>query len=746
MTYAHMIANFSIFAHLTPEAIQTLSENLEEVTLSAGEVLFSQGEPGDAMYIILSGKLQVSQLASHEASLGELGPGQTVGELAVLTGQPFTTTVFACESAVVLKLARPVFENLAKIHPELVTRLIGELMLRFRQTRTVMILTSLFGELDRETLEDLQKKLVWRKLERGQVLCHQGEPGEELYIVSQGRLQFSIQIAGEKRDLGEVAAGESIGEFSLLAEKGTPESLRSATVSATRASEVIVISRMVFEGLLRQHPEVLLKLTRRIIRRELQITAPAAQKVSALVIAVLPIHPARSLDDFSGHLKQVFDILGSTLDWDPDRFDQLYGKPDASQTPIDHPTSSLINVWLDEHERQHQYVIYSVPQPLDDSARLAAWARRCVENADIILLVGDERDDPRMGALEAELASARIRARLELILLHPDVCKVPSGTLSWLTPRRAEASPIQMHHHLRMGNPADFRRLARRLSGNPIGLTLGGGGARGWAHIGAIRALEEYGIEVDWVGGASMGAIIAAGYALGWSVEKLNQLAASFSNPQKLLDYTLPYASITATGRITKLLRELCGESQLEDAWRPFFCVSANLTRGEEQLHTSGLIWETVRASMAFPAVFAPILYNGDVLIDGGAANNVPVDRMRELCPTGTVIGVDLSTSSPVNGQYNFGPSLSGWQVLFSRLNPFVKEIKAPNLVDVVGGIVYSNNRYRLNEVWRCADLLIHVPVEAYGLLEFDKYRQIIELGYQSTREQLQGFKARKNP
>ncbi len=744
MTYAHVIANFSIFAHLTSEAIQTLAENLEEVRLPAGAVLFSQGQPGDAMYIILSGKLQVRQLEKREALLGELGPGETVGELAVLTGQAFTTTVSTREGAVVLKLARTAFEGLAKVHPELVTCLIGELMSRFRQTRTAMMLTSLFGELDRQTLDDLQEKLIWRQLERGQVLCRQGDPGEELFIVSQGRLQFSIQIDAEKRDLGEVAAGESIGEFALLAEKGTPESLRSATISATRASEVIVISRAVFEGLLKQHPEALLKLTRRIIRRELQVTAPAAQKVSALVIAVLPIHPARSLGDFSRQLKQAFAVLGPTLDWDPDRFDQAYGKPGASQTPLEHPTSPLINVWLDEVERQHQYVIYSVPQPLDDSARLAPWARRCVEDADIILLVGDEQDSPGLGALDAALATTHIRARLELILLHPDACQVPAGTLSWLTPRRAGANPVQGHHHLRVGNPADFRRLARRLNGNPLGLTLGGGGARGWAHIGAIRALEESGIEVDWVGGASMGAIIAAGYALGWSVEKLNQLAVRFSDPKKLLDYTLPYASLTATGRITKLLQELCGESQSEDAWRPFFCVSANLTRGEEQLHTGGLIWEIVRASMAFPAVFAPILYQGDVLIDGGAANNVPVDRMRELCPTGTVIGVELSTSSPVNGQYNFGPSLSGWQVLFSRLNPFVKEIKAPSLVDVVGGIVYSNNRYRLNEVWRSADLLVRVPVEAYGLLEFDKYRQIIDLGYQSTREQLQGFTARK--
>lgn len=747
MNSTHLIAGLSIFSNLTPEAIQALSTKMVEKRLPAGDVLFSQGDPGDAFYVIISGRLRLRlcQPDGIETLIGDLGPGECVGEMAVLTGQPRTATAIATEETGLLRLSKLDFDGLANVHPDLITRLIGELLPRFQQTRTNLILTRLFGQIDEGTLGDLQKKLEWRHLAGGQVLCRQGEPGDELYIVVQGKLRFTVAEAGETRDLGEVGAGESVGEFALLAESGTPESLRSATVSAIRTTDVIVITRPVFENLLRQHPQILLKLTRRIIRRELQITQSAPPGMSALVIAVLPTRPNQEVGEFSRQLAQALGSLGSTLVWDPDRFDELYGKPGASQTPLDHPTSLVINAWLDEHERQHQYVIYEVSLPLDGAGRLTPWAQRCAEDADIILLVGDDKTDPAPTAVEAELAKAHIRARLELALLHPANCQVPSGTLSWLTPRRSGAVSLQSHYHVRLGNSADFRRLVRRLSGHPIALTLGGGGARGWAHIGAIRALEEAQVEVDWVGGASMGAIIAAGYALDWSVEKMNQIAVSFSNPKKLLDYTLPYASITATRRITALLQELCGESQIEDAWRPYFCVSANLTRGEEQLHTSGLIWKAVRASMAFPAVFAPVFEDGCVLIDGGAANNVPVDRMRELCPTGTVIGVDLCTSSPVNGQYNFGPSLSGWQILLSRLNPFVKEIRAPNLIDIVSGIVYSNNRYRLNEVWRCADLLIRVPVEAYGLLEFDRYAEIVETGYVSTREQIKGFHYRKN-
>jgi len=736
------IAKLPIFSSLTSAAIQALSAQLVEKRLAAGEILFSQGEARDNLYLIISGKLclRLRQPDGLEILVGELGPGESVGEMAVLTGQPQTTTAIASEASELLYLSKAAFEQLAKIHPDLVTRLIGEMLPRYQRIRATLFLTRLFGQLDEQTLGALQKNLEWRHLDSGQVLCLQGEPGNEMYILVQGRLRFKVEVAGETRNLGEVGSGESIGEFALLAEKGSPESLRSATVSATRATDLIVITRPVFENLLNQYPQILLKLTRRIIKRELQINQSATGGANALVVAVLPVDPRQALDEFSRQLAKALTTLGSTLVWNPERFEASYGKPGAAQTPLDDPTSLVINSWLDEHERQQQYVIYEIPEPLGNTDQLTPWAQRCLEDADVILLVGEAKADPIPAAVESRLAVIPTRARLELALIQSTACQVPSGTLNWLTPRRSGPSQIQAHHHLRLGNCADFNRLARRLSKRPIALTLGGGGARGWAHIGVIRALEEANLEVDWVGGASMGAIIAAGYALDWPLEKLNQLAITFSNPKKLLDYTLPYASITSTRRITALLQELCGESQIEDAWRPFFCVTANLTRGEEQTHTSGQIWKAVRASMAFPAVFAPVFEDGCVLIDGGAANILPVDRMRELCPTGKVIGVELSTSSPVNGSYNFGPSLSGWQVLFSRLNPFAAEIKAPTLIDIVGGIVHSNNRYRLNEVWRSADLLIRVPVEAYGLLEFEKYAELIETGYTAAKEQLKLF------
>jgi len=739
MDILNFIADLPLCHGLDPAAVQSLAAGLTIQELPGGAELLCQDDRSDAFYIVASGEicLQLTQTGDCSVATQPLTHGQCFGEISLLAGQSCSVAVFANLPTRLLCLSRPAFDHLAEAYPGLASRLAAALLERFQLLQAYLILTRLFGSLDQALLSDLQAQIEWRRLTSGEVLFRQDDPGDEMYLVAQGRLRFAVEEGAGARDLGEVGAGESIGEFALLAERGSPESRRSATVYAIRATDLIVITRAVFEGLLCQYPQALLKLTHRIIRRQLRLGQQVSSRLGAMVICLLPVHPTQSLDEFARQLSDSLNGLGASQTLDAAHFERLFGKPGAAQTPLDHPASPVINAWLDERERQLQYVIYNVQPVLDPGGRLTPWAQRCLEDADVILLIGEEGADPAPAAIEAALPTARTRARLELALIHPAACQFPSGTSAWLSPRRSGDFPVKAHYHARQGNAADFRRLARRLAGCPLGLALGGGGARGWAHLGVIRALEERGLEVDWVGGASMGAIMAAGYALDWSTERLRQFAESFSDPKKLLDYTFPYASITTTRRITELLRGLIGDLDIEDTWRPFYCVSSNLTRGEEQLHLDGRLWKAVRASMAFPGVFAPVSDGGCLLIDGGAANNVPVDRMREQCPTGTVIGVHLVTNSPVSGPYDFSPHLSGWRSLLGRLNPFSQSAKIPNLLDILNGLVYSITRYRLNEVGECADLLIRIPVEAFGLLEFDQYAQIIELGYVTAKEQL---------
>jgi predicted acylesterase/phospholipase RssA/CRP-like cAMP-binding protein len=586
-------------------------------------------------------------------------------------------------------------------------------------------------------LQALQAVVAWQRLDCGQVLFRQGEPGDTMYIVIQGRLRLTVTDPdGRERILGELGAGECVGEFALLAEGGAAESRRSATVAATRLTDVIALARPHFEAVLARHPHALLNLTRRIIRRQGRLSQGLVLEVGALVVAVVPLQPGLAVVEFAQHLAQALAPLGATLHMDAESFEQRYGKPGAAQTPLDQPASLVIDAWLDERECEQRYVIYSAVPTLDEGGRLTHWARRCLEDADIILLVGAADADPAPAAFDLALPAAHTQARLELVLLHPADCLLPQGTPAWLAARPA----LQAHHHVRQGRPADLRRLARRLSGRPVGLVFSGGGARGLAHIGVLQALAEANLEVDWVAGASMGALIAGACALDWSHERLVALAAQFSDRRKLLDYTFPYTAITATRRITRLLQELSAGADIADTWRPFFCISANLSRGAEQVHLSGPLWQALRASMAFPAVFAPLLAAGDVLIDGGAANNLPVDHMRRLCPTGLVIGVDMVTKPPLQQPYHFGPSLSGWQALLARFTLLGRPLRAPSLLEIVAGVVDSNSRFRLDVVRPCADLMLAIPVADFGLLDFDQHAAIIKLGYAAAREQLSAW------
>ncbi|HMB25171.1 MAG TPA: cyclic nucleotide-binding domain-containing protein [Anaerolineales bacterium] len=737
MNTLDFLTRLPIASQMSQDTLRALAAELEPRSLSRGTVLFAQGDTGDALYLVVSGKLQASVCSATDGRtfVSIITPGQFVGEMALLTNQPRSATVTALENSELLCLKKSVFERIEAEHPDLLAGLASQLLPRFERDQTRRILKNLFGDLDDALLLSMLEKMDCGRLHSGEVLFFQGEPGDEMYIVIQGRLRMVVKDAmGAQRTLGEVGAGECIGEFVLLAESGTPESLRTATVYATRLTDYLVIRRPVFEELLRQYPQAMMSLTRQIVRRSASISKPVPFSEDSIVITLLPLCVGQPLADFTEQLTHSLNALGATLFIDAARFDQMYGKPGASSTPLDHPLSLVINAWLDEREREHKFTLYETASPLGHEGKLTSWAQRCLEDADIILLVADADDDPNLTEIEKALAALQTRARLELVLRHPAERALPSGTARWLAVRH-----VQAHYHVRNGCQSDFRRMARRVAGKPVGLTLAGGGARGWAHLGVLRALEEANIEVDWVAGASMGSIVAAGSALGWSSEKLCELATTFSNPKKLLDYTFPYASLTSTRYITALLQELYA-GNIEDTWRPYFCVSADVTYGRERMHTSGPLWKAVRASMAFPGIFAPVLEDGCVLIDGGAANNLPIDRMREMCPTGTVIGVDLVNNSPVNGKYDFGPSLSGWQALASRL-PFVgRKINAPTLIDIVGGIVYSACYYHLNEVWRSADLLIKVPVQAYDILDFDKYAEVIEIGYRAAQEQLKGF------
>ena len=259
-----------IFQHLDPAAIQAVAVEMATKSLPEGHVLFTQDNPGDAFYIVISGKLRVSIFPTGEAETfsNDLKTGECIGEFSLLTGQPRTATVTALEDSELLCLTKSDFDRLAEKYPSLLTGLANQLLPRFLQDQTRVALKNFFGDIEDALLRELLMNLDCSRCHSGQTLFSQGEPGDAMYIIVQGRLRSVIKESdGSERILSESGTGECVGEFALLAESGTPQSLRTATVYATRLTDMIVITRPIFENLLQQYPQALITLTRKIVQR-----------------------------------------------------------------------------------------------------------------------------------------------------------------------------------------------------------------------------------------------------------------------------------------------------------------------------------------------------------------------------------------------------------------------------------------------------------------------------------------------
>ncbi|MCH9670722.1 MAG: patatin-like phospholipase family protein, partial [Gammaproteobacteria bacterium] len=296
------------------------------------------------------------------------------------------------------------------------------------------------------------------------------------------------------------------------------------------------------------------------------------------------------------------------------------------------------------------------------------------------------------------------------------------------------------HHHVRLQSEADFDRLCRMLTGTQIALVLGGGGARGAAHVGVLRALEEQGIPVDMIAGTSFGAIMAAGPALGWDSQTLGVgIKRALVDPGKPLDYTLPFTAITSGRKATHQIRRTFGNVRIEDLWLPYFCVSSNLSKGQQVVHTRGPLWKAIRTSVAIPGVLPPVRSeDGDVLIDGGVMNNLPVDVMRKYAGGGKILAVNLRAKVNIAADDLTDTGvLSGWRLYARWLTPFMRRPSVPSAIDLILRTAEMGNVMSAAEQEKAADLTFRPKVEQFGLLDFSAYLPLIEAGYTEAMRQL---------
>lgn len=715
------LSSSEIFHDIDPTALLDLAAQVEELYLAAGKTLIRQGDPSDAMYLIVSGQVCVLDVSpGHgEKVLAQLGPGQAVGELALWTGGVRSATVRTVSPVGVLKLTREGFDRFAKDHPEAVEAVDRFVGLRLRKDclAAALEVSGMFGDLAQPTLRELEAVLESEWVDAGTTLFRQGDTGDSLYLVVSGRLRVYVDGADEDaRVVVELGCGETVGEMALI--DGKP---RSATVVATRDSHLARLSKDAAKRLYSRHPELLAVIARELVSRlRSQDRVPGRPRPSSTILAVAPASPGTPIQEFCARLARALSTHGPTLLLGSALLDSYLGKPGAAQTSEHQAGHGRIIEFLSKLEPDYRHLIYQA------DASDSLWSHLCLRQCDHILIVGDAARDPREDA-EAYITSAlndRRGRRASLALLHPASTILPSGTGAWLAARK-----VGRHYHIRPDSDSDFARMARSLSGRAVGLALSGGGMRGAGHSGVIRALREAGVPIDMAGGTSIGAAMAAAAALEhdpqWMVHAFATACIKMTK-----HFTIPVISLLSPQKFDDDFRRLIGETQIEDLWLPFFCVSANLTRASIQVHQRGSLLKSLLASMRVPAALPPIPWDGDLLVDGGIVDNIPVDVMRGYADCGTVIASDVSSVRDLSAVSDYGDGISGWRALAQRFKPAAKRLRFPGIIDVLMRIIELGSAARRVQTEKMADLYLTPPVESFGPAEFHRGDEIAEAAY----------------
>ncbi len=581
-----------------------------------------------------------------------------------------------------------------------------------------------FGELDEAARTLLGEHLHWVEVAAGQTLMEQGEPGDSMVLSVSGRLRAYVrQDDGSQRMVREMGRGQVIGEMSLYT--GEP---RSATVVAIRDSVLARLDKPQFDALLQASPSVGTALTRQIVRR-LQTEHSRTAYAAPAVLALLPISGGVDLAGFASALAAQLAQFGRVKVLDGAAIDtQLAAVSDPQER------GERISLWLDELEAQHDLLLLLADASPTD------WTQRCCRHADEVLLLADASQPAALHASELSCLvnrPPRSEAAEVLVLLHGADGPPPSGTAAWLARR-----PVTDHVHIRPGLPRDLARLARLICRRGVGLVLAGGGARGFAHLGVMQALQEQGIEVDCVGGTSMGSVMAIFAASDVPLAQAMAVAREGFKGNPTGDFNwLPLISLIRGERMRAILRRsvrrLCGgDVAIEDLWKNYFCVATNYSQAREDVLSQGDLQAAVRASTAIPGALPPVVRDGDLLCDGGSFNNFPVDVMRARRGIGLVIGADLSLHKL--RRIEFAEVPGAWALLRDRLRPRAKRrYKLPSLGAYLLNVTILYSQSRQPSARLACDIYFNPPLQRVGLLQWNRFESTVRQGHAHAQEVL---------
>lgn len=681
-------------------------------TVAAGEHLVTVGEAGGEAFWVSAGRLEV--LATDGSAVGHVGPGELVGEYTALVGGQRTATIRALDPSVVRVVTAEALESLLAADPDLGAAVRAESARRIHDTRLRQVLAAMLGDDSGHVVADLVARGVRRRLDAGEVLFTAGETARSAFVVISGRFR-EVAAGDASRSTGYLSAGSVVGEEGLAGGR------RRVTLEAVRDSVVLEVGSEAFVDLLVEHPRQVAPLALALAGG---VSPPRRQLDRTVAVAVTAQANPRQI---TSRIAEQMSALGTTAHLWSARIDSLLDRPGIAQALESEPGEIRLLDYLARAESDARYLL------LEPDATMTGWSMRALSQADVLAVVASAVPDPAEQARIDELMThAGPRTLRVLVLLQaPDVNR-PQGTGELM-------SRFGVDHvlHARSGSVADIARVARTLAGRPVGLVLGGGGARGFTSLGVYRAMSALGIPVDAVGATSIGAPLGAGIALGIAPDEVISEAERLFHG--ILDYTLPLVSLLKGERTAEAIRARFDGLAVEDLWLPFFAISTNLTQGRTQIHRTGDVPTALRASVAIPGAFPPVPFGDDLLVDGGVTNNLPVDVMRRLYPTAEIVAVQAAPAKGPRAKADYGLSVSGWQAMKSKAG---RGPRYPGLVAVLmrSMITGSLDRQEAAINSGAADLVLDLDAHGVGLLDFERVVEVADTGYEAAMPRLEAW------
>lgn len=562
-------------------------------------------------------------------------------------------------------------------------------------------------QLSHEKSKELAEKITQLQLQPGEILFHQGDESQHAFLLISGRLKaYSVQSDRSNEHVGWILPGETVGEMGLLS--GRP---RSLSIKSVQHSTLLRLD----SGLINQLPkEAILRFFQSLnLRAHSTIKKFYHNETDPEILTLIPLTKGINIRDFAFHLFENWPAKHPVAFIEEGRV--LFSKNDEKEVDFEFPIQKI---------------------HLINPKKLAA-DQISSANADRMIFVADSNNFNFKDLKAIDLASLPGLQDLpkELVLIHPK--EIANST------KFIEAIDCVRHFHIRNFHVEDCQRVARFFAGCPTGIALGGGGVRGWVHIGALKALSDFGCPIDAIGGTSAGAIMGALWMISKShehfIEIFTRLLKIAGNQLSIANFTFPVVSLLNCRRWNNALKDAYGEALIEDFPIPYHCVSCNFISESQAVHFRGSAWKWIRASSSIPGLFPPLSDGDDLYIDGGVLNNLPVDVMKNyLGPGGRVVAIDISSSAPPSKPYYCPNEVSPFVALRLKKSAALENKILPSLVSTFVKSLMMGAQSKTQANSRAADLLIQPNLGVTDMLSTDQQDYLIKSGYDSAITALQ--------